>query len=141
MITLQYRASISQETGEDWKGIALTLSTASPSVGSEIPRLGPWTIGPYLLPLPRAGGFKRQSSLSASDREPTLCPNPLPAQLTSTEDSAFMAIAFKNSMRSREVMAKVHDGAVSSSFEVEGSSNIPSDGSSHKVSIIVSPAC
>src|SRR5258708_17423102 len=54
MITLQYRASISQETGEDWKGIALTLSTASPLVGSEIPKLGPWTIGtqfPIIPPL------------------------------------------------------------------------------------------
>ncbi|KAF9516192.1 hypothetical protein BS47DRAFT_1442695 [Hydnum rufescens UP504] len=41
-ISLQYRASITQHTGEDWNGVALILSTAAPLIGSEIPELVPW---------------------------------------------------------------------------------------------------
>ena len=122
-ITLQYRASISQSTGEDWKGIALTLSTASPLVGSEIPKLEPWTIGTYRLPPPQT------------------IASPV------SEYYAFMDISEEAPVETQQVtfkskgfVAKANEGAVSSSFEVEGNSNIPSDGSSHKVSIVVSLA-
>ena len=127
MITLQYRASISQMTGEDWKGIALTLNTASPLVGSEIPKLGPWTIGSYNQPI------------RVADMEPMMLMRDVRPPGSSIDDEDYPV--YKPSFRSRGVMAKANDGAVSSSFEVEGSSNIPSDGSSHKVSIVVSPAC
>ena len=133
MITLQYRASISQETGEDWKGIALTLNTASPLVGSEIPKLGPWTIGTQFPIVPPV---TTQAACSAMV--------PLSRSMDYSQDRSLPVppIAFeKPSFRSRRVIAKANDGAVSSSFEVEGSSNIPSDGSSHKVSIVVSLAC
>ena len=38
-INLSYRASISQYTAEDWTNVHLTLSTASPQLGSAIPKL------------------------------------------------------------------------------------------------------
>ncbi|KAG8809186.1 hypothetical protein FRC18_004661, partial [Serendipita sp. 400] len=40
-IILHYRANITQSTGEDWKEVELTLSTASPQLGSTIPSLKP----------------------------------------------------------------------------------------------------
>ncbi|KAF8313123.1 hypothetical protein DL93DRAFT_2097955 [Clavulina sp. PMI_390] len=52
-VKLQYRASITQSTGEDWKGVALTLSTASPLLGTEVPKVQPWRIAawkPYERP-------------------------------------------------------------------------------------------
>lgn len=43
-IELTYNAEIRQSTGEDWKGVALKLSTAQPSVGGREPKLSPWFI-------------------------------------------------------------------------------------------------
>lgn len=40
-VNLEYRAHISQQTSEDWNGVALTLSTAFPATGGEIPSLHP----------------------------------------------------------------------------------------------------
>ncbi|MDD3178931.1 MAG: mucoidy inhibitor MuiA family protein [Opitutaceae bacterium] len=35
---------VRQKTGEDWKDVALTLSTARPSLGGAPPSLAPWTV-------------------------------------------------------------------------------------------------
>ncbi|KAG5645737.1 hypothetical protein DXG03_005433 [Asterophora parasitica] len=43
-VTLIYKAVISQSTGEDWNGVPLTLETASPTLGVDIPHLSPWTL-------------------------------------------------------------------------------------------------
>lgn len=46
-VSLHYRATIIQTTGENWRGVALTLSTASPSLADEsIPELKPSHISP-----------------------------------------------------------------------------------------------
>jgi uncharacterized protein (TIGR02231 family) len=44
-IHLSYRASISQRTAEDWTNVHLTLSTASPQLGSTIPKLSSIRLG------------------------------------------------------------------------------------------------
>lgn len=40
-----YSGVVRQSTGEDWKNVALTLSTAQPSAGGAPPELAPWRIG------------------------------------------------------------------------------------------------
>ncbi|KAF8324093.1 hypothetical protein DL93DRAFT_2104563, partial [Clavulina sp. PMI_390] len=58
-VEVQYRASIRQTTGEDWDNVALTLSTASPTVGSTIPTLNMISIGPVLSrPAANYGGYR-----------------------------------------------------------------------------------
>ncbi|CAE6440889.1 unnamed protein product [Rhizoctonia solani] len=44
-ITLHYRASLTQTTGEDWSDVALTLSTATPYRGVNMPTLSTWRVG------------------------------------------------------------------------------------------------
>lgn len=41
-IELGYLAQVRQSTGEDWRDVELTLSTARPAVSAEIPELRPW---------------------------------------------------------------------------------------------------
>lgn len=60
-LALATRAEVRQATGEDWTGIALTLSTARPSRGTAAARLDPLTVGlwlpvarPYAAPAPAA---------------------------------------------------------------------------------------
>ncbi|MGA3007615.1 MAG: mucoidy inhibitor MuiA family protein [Opitutaceae bacterium] len=45
MVALTYFGLVRQRTGEDWKDVALTLSTARPSLGGGAPELdGPWIV-------------------------------------------------------------------------------------------------
>ncbi len=44
-VTLEYFGLVSQETGEDWQGVELLLSTANPSVSGELPQLASWYLG------------------------------------------------------------------------------------------------
>ncbi|NJD91043.1 MAG: mucoidy inhibitor MuiA family protein, partial [Geobacter sp.] len=44
---LTFRALVRQQTGEDWNGVDLTLSTARPAIGSAPPELYPWRIALY----------------------------------------------------------------------------------------------
>jgi uncharacterized protein (TIGR02231 family) len=55
-VQLGYFAMVRQNTGEDWKNIELTLSTARPSLGGAAPDLQPWIIAKQepALPSPQA---------------------------------------------------------------------------------------
>jgi len=41
---LAYRAVVAQRSGEEWQGVNLSLSTATPAVGSAPPELVPWQV-------------------------------------------------------------------------------------------------
>lgn len=43
-VRLEYYASIQQMTGEDWTGVSMTLSTATPSLAARAPELSPLTV-------------------------------------------------------------------------------------------------
>ncbi|CAE6433627.1 unnamed protein product [Rhizoctonia solani] len=117
-VALHYRASITQSTGENWPDIALTLSTASPQLGTNMPKIGSWTIGPPPPPMRRyaksagfafsfgGGGHKSRSSRYVPD------------------------------MGVRQARVS-HAGILSTSFAIPGRSDIPSDGGNHKVVITV----
>lgn len=49
-LDLIYRADVYQQTGVDWKDVKLTLSTATPYEGSDIPQLSPWRVDLYQTP-------------------------------------------------------------------------------------------
>lgn len=43
-VQLGYFGNVRQNTGEDWNNVALTLSTARPSLGGSAPELGAWNL-------------------------------------------------------------------------------------------------
>ncbi|KAH6888799.1 hypothetical protein BKA70DRAFT_1442860 [Coprinopsis sp. MPI-PUGE-AT-0042] len=43
-VTIGYKASLTQDTGEDWNDAVIKLETASPTFGMAIPSLSRWTI-------------------------------------------------------------------------------------------------
>ena len=49
-LEVTYLAEVAQSTGEDWAGVALTLSTARPSLALVLPELEPWYVGPRPSP-------------------------------------------------------------------------------------------
>ena len=44
-IAITYKANISQQSGEDWESIKLTVSSANPSSSGAKPSLNPWILG------------------------------------------------------------------------------------------------
>lgn len=43
-LMLEQYGQVMQQTGEDWHNVSLTLSTARPELGTEMPRITPWYI-------------------------------------------------------------------------------------------------
>ncbi|MCB1103603.1 MAG: mucoidy inhibitor MuiA family protein [Opitutaceae bacterium] len=50
-LQLGYFGNVRQNTGEDWNNVALTLSTARPSLGGSAPELGAWNLDVYKQPM------------------------------------------------------------------------------------------
>jgi Domain of unknown function (DUF4139)/N-terminal domain of unknown function (DUF4140) len=44
-VTITYKANVSQQSGEDWENVDLTISSANPSLGGERPSLKTWVLG------------------------------------------------------------------------------------------------
>lgn len=61
-VTLEYYASIEQQSGEDWSDVRMTLSTATPSLVSKAPELAPMTIA--LAGLTQAGAPAMSKALA-----------------------------------------------------------------------------
>lgn len=66
---LSYRAVVSQSSGEDWQRVKLSLSTATPSIGSAPPDLQPWNIFFREPPGPR-GNLSRSMLKGAAASAP-----------------------------------------------------------------------
>ncbi|KAB5591405.1 Mucoidy inhibitor A [Ceratobasidium theobromae] len=135
-VTLHYRASITQTTGENWPDIALTLSTASPQLGSAVPTLTSWRIGfpvsqpPLQSPPPQiirvAASHHRSYGRDYSDESDA-------GELMS-EESPIVRRAMPMAVRQAHVLTT---GVLTTTFGIPGRSDIPSDQSSHKVVIAV----
>jgi hypothetical protein len=63
---LTLRALVCQRTGEDWRGVMLQLSTASPMSWTEVPELGAIKIGKAQPPPPSKKGFRPPPKGAAS---------------------------------------------------------------------------
>ncbi|KAF8336390.1 uncharacterized protein EI90DRAFT_3014164 [Cantharellus anzutake] len=121
IVSLQYRASIRQMTGENWNNVALTLSTASPMLGTAVPQLQPWFIGPSVFPMFQTQHVQPFAYFGSNNLMSTNMPTSPPSR----------AAVFGSTNRA----VSANEGAVSSTFDVTGKSNIPSDDSYHKVFI------
>jgi len=116
-VQLGYFGNVRQNTGEDWTNVALTLSTARPSLGGSAPLLGVWGLDVwqpevYALSLPAVQSDKdsgyRKSRMTLSAAAPE--------------------------MRVADVaQATVESGTTSATFKIAVPATIPSDNSSQKV--------
>ncbi|KAJ3537111.1 hypothetical protein NMY22_g5732 [Coprinellus aureogranulatus] len=142
-ITLIYKGAITQDTGEDWTDVPITLETATPTFGVGIPQLYPWTLSirqPVYLPKKAKGGFGGGGAARHSGylRESALlggapgAPAPMMARTMSlalAEGSGADAIEH----RGLEVSSR---GNVTATFSVPGLMSIPSDNVAHNVTIV-----
>lgn len=67
-ISISYKANVSQQSGEDWKNIKLTLSTGNPTVAGNKPELNPYFLNFGMYYRPENGTMTAVSGkITASD--------------------------------------------------------------------------
>lgn len=129
-IRLDYGATVSQSSGEDWAGVALTLSTAQPNRSGTPPELSTWYVEP-LEPRPMPAAM------------------PMVAQERAKAAAEYNARNFAGAARMEADAAKlqamqiaaasVEAGLNSASFAIPYPADIPADNAAHKVAITSAP--
>ncbi len=125
-IELGYFGLVRQNTGEDWKDVALTLSTARPALGGAAPKLGVWELNvfdPIALEAQARQQALAQQEMRLSMRKVASAPMAMAADMAAPAVDAEMATA------------TVEAGATSATFRIATASSIPSDNSPQKVPV------
>jgi len=133
-VNLSYLAEVRQSSGEDWRGVTLTLSTAKPGLGTLPPKLDPWYIDIYRpapppMPMQAAGGAvfamaaPQAPMAEASERSMRRM-----AKMDATMESLPLVEALN-------VNAEVSSEGGVVTFRLDRDSDIPSDGAPHKTVI------
>ena len=128
-LALDYGASLRQKTGEDWKDVTLTLSTARPSLGTLPPKLDPHYLDVYHPYAATSGGAMRSRERGITGAV--------------VEESAEMMDAILSTLAPVEadpVQATVAEAEVSSegatvTFKLPRPMTVPSDGQPHRSTI------
>lgn len=131
-VALGYFGLVRQNTGEDWKNVALTLSTARPSLGGAAPTLTAWNIDVFdprvveiAMPAPPAAMMARAKAAGSAPREVNY------QNFTSNAPGSNL-----DKFEADEAVAEIETGATSASFKVATATTIPSDGTEQKVPIM-----
>lgn len=125
IVNLSYLAEVTQSTGEDWLGVALTLSTAKPGLGTLPPKPEPW----YISIISPTVQFARPR---ATPKMPMMA-NQLAAAGGMNEDE--YEVAEDSLIEAETVVAEVSKEGSVVTFKLNGGGNIPSDGAPHKTTI------
>lgn len=133
-VALGYFGLVRQSTGEDWKDVALTLSTARPGLGGAAPVLVPWNLDVVDLIALRKGEMEAAYA-KASRRELAMA---APAAINMQNLTTNIAGETRIGMEIQDATAAsatIEAGATSAAFKIATASSIPSDNSPQKVPI------
>jgi uncharacterized protein (TIGR02231 family) len=126
-------AEVDQNSGVDWNGVALSVSTSRPALSQRAPELKPWYIDelrPIPAPQPKKAMASRLRSAPQAHEAPTAMIAGAPDLLQDFQLDA------------EAMVARQESTGPSTTFHVAGQSDIPGDGSPHKTTIsrsVVSP--
>lgn len=126
IVNLSYLAEVTQNTGEDWQDVHLTLSTAKPGLGTLPPKLDPWYVDiltPPVTPVAR----RRLASPSLPAIAPMAAPSPEGILAEDEAEDSFI--------QATNTVAEVAKEGSIVTFKLNGGGNIPSDGAPHKTTI------
>lgn len=121
-LTVDYLAEVTQNTGEDWAGAALTLSTAFPSLNLDLPEQSPWFIDQAAVAMARPKMAARSAMPAPAS------PAPMQAAAMAEPD---MEMDFMIEHEAAEVSA---EGAALT-YRLGGSSDVPGNGDPRKVQV------
>ena len=120
-VALTQLGQVRQVTGEDWPGVALTLSTSRPFEGVTLPDLDSWLIDfPQVILQERARAAAPVPSMKESFRD---------------ELSRSDVAGFAEESKAKSLSAVIAATEFSAEYQIPGRSNVPSDNAAHKFTI------
>jgi uncharacterized protein (TIGR02231 family) len=125
-VTLDYLAEVQQNTGEDWTGIKLTLSTAKPGLGTLPPKLEPWYIDTIRV---NPAAMKMAAPMMSA-------PASYVERSRSVELSVACELEEEPIYQAKAAIAEVKQEGGVVTFTVARPCDIPSDGTPHKNTIL-----
>jgi uncharacterized protein (TIGR02231 family) len=133
-VELSYFGIVRNGTGEDWTDIALTLSTARPSLGGGAPELRPW-IADVARPTPRPVDAEYGRGNASVAINPDLVGQ---VQVFTRDGLSVAAVAKEASPKPSEasvLTASVESGVTSATFKIPVTVSVPGNNTSQKVAI------
>lgn len=133
-VALGYFGVVRQNTGEDWKDVALTLSTARPSLGGAAPTLTAWNLdvlNPILLREQEARSARSKLAMAA----PATANDARVVNMQALTTGVSADMAAPEIREADLAAATLEAGATSASFKIATAATIPSDGTAQKVPI------
>ncbi len=129
-VIIEYKAQVTQNTGEAWDNVKLAISTAHVNVSGTLPELSPWRIGFY-VPLPPPSAEPKYEIKKKSSRKMNL------ESTGSVSDDEFMVNAMVEEKPIQKPQAEVKTGATSVLFEIPNKTTVLNDNQPHKVNILI----
>jgi uncharacterized protein (TIGR02231 family) len=127
-VTLTYMASITQNTGEEWPDVALSLSTARPALSTTIPELNPWPLREHQPPQPRPAAKRARGPAPAMMQAMT--------SGAAEADFAMAADEAEEAPRMEVQQAAVEQGT-SITYHIPTAVWVAADGSEHKTTVTI----
>ena len=129
-VQVNYHAEVRQSTGEDWKGVALKLSTAQPNLGGREPQMSPWFIHRFVpQPVTVTGGVMLESAPKPERADRGSANRDTVSTLAASAPAALTAVSMDFSY------ARVNTGGTAATFAIPRAYDVPSDNKPAKVAI------
>lgn len=130
---IQY-GTVRQSTGEEWKDVALTLSTAQPQRGTSLPDLQPMWVNAFDVRASRASPQSLQ--FSAATMEAGASSNYAPAAEYKADGSFSASLGSDEALKEVQfTTAKIETGGFVTEYAIPGPSTVPSDGTETKLMV------
>ena len=134
-VNLGYFGVVRQSTGEDWKDVALTLSTARPGFGGAAPVLSIWNVDVWVPRPMSVANTERDQGYLAKSAAPGVNGGKVNMQ-TLTSNIPLEEMADKKEKDAEMAAATIEAGVTSASFKIATAASVPSDNSPQKVPIM-----
>ena len=129
-VQVNYHAEVRQSTGEDWKGVALKLSTAQPNLGGREPQMSPWFIQRFIpQPVVVTGGIVLEGAPKPERADRGSANRDKVSTLAASAPAALTAVSMDFSY------ARVNTGGTAATFAIPRAYDVPSDNKPAKVAI------
>ena len=128
-VKLTYKAQIYQQSGIDWNGVKLVLSTANPNRSYNIPNLSPWYLG-YAYQYKNTN-IKKINSMYEQPVSTTQ------KSIANTDSYSLSGRAELDEAKDASSYTTVSENVIETEYEIKLNYTIPSDGKTHFAAILV----
>jgi uncharacterized protein (TIGR02231 family) len=128
-VKLTYKAQIYQQSGIDWNGVKLVLSTANPNRSYNIPNLSPWYLG--YAPQYKNTNIKKINSMYEQPASTTQ------KSIAYADSYSLNGRAELDEAKDASSYTTVSENVIETEYEIKLNYTIPSDGKTHFAAILV----